>query len=65
MWFVKGRVLLPSSISSIKRIAHELVKVGSEESVSLYVIRYSGNEAYKDQMLQGVSDEMESEIGEE
>lgn len=35
----------------IKRVAHELVKVGSEESVSLYVIRYSGNEAYKDQML--------------
>ena len=35
----------------IKRVAHELVKVGSEESMSLYVIRYSGNEAYKDQML--------------
>ncbi|ABW33431.1 hypothetical protein [Acaryochloris marina] len=35
----------------VKRVAHELVKVGSEESVSLYVIRYSGNEAYKDQML--------------
>lgn len=35
----------------IKRVAHELVKVGSEASVSLYVIRYSGNEAYKDQML--------------
>ena len=35
----------------IKRVAHELVKVGSEESVSLYVIRYSGNEVYKDQML--------------
>ncbi|WP_262562708.1 hypothetical protein [Acaryochloris sp. CCMEE 5410] len=35
----------------IKRVAHELVKVGSEESVCLYVIRYSGNEAYKDQMM--------------
>ncbi|WP_235112315.1 hypothetical protein [Acaryochloris sp. 'Moss Beach'] len=35
----------------IKRVAHELVKVGSEEFVSLYVIRYSGNEVYKDQML--------------
>ena len=36
----------------VKRVAHELVKVGSEEAMSLYVIRYSGNEAYKDQMLQ-------------
>ncbi|MGR3277863.1 plasmid replication protein, CyRepA1 family [Acaryochloris marina NIES-2412] len=35
----------------IKRVAHELVKVGSEDAVSLYVIRYSGNEVYKDQML--------------
>ncbi|UJB73274.1 hypothetical protein HRE53_31805 (plasmid) [Acaryochloris sp. 'Moss Beach'] len=47
----EGQSALAIANKLIKRVAHELVKVGSEESVSLYVIRYSGNEAYKDQML--------------
>ena len=48
----------------IKRVAYELVMVGSEDSMSLYVIRYSGNEAYKDQMLKAFQAKWNSETGE-
>ena len=36
----------------IKRVAHELIRVGNQDGERQYVIRYSGNEMFKDQMLQ-------------
>ena len=35
----------------IKRVAHELIKVGNQDGERQYVIRYSGNEQFKDQMM--------------